>query len=254
MQIVKTAEEFKAIRKSIADTQSIGFVPTMGNLHDGHASLLAKAKLENTLTVLSIFINPTQFNNPEDFKHYPKSLDHDITLAEALNTDYLFLPNNRDIYPDNYNYKITESELSRILEGKFRPGHFEGVLTIVLKLLLITKPTRAYFGEKDYQQFILVKNMAQAFFLDTQIIGCETIRNENKLPLSSRNNRFTAEQFEKVQNFPKIFHDNLSPEEITAELMKAGFEVEYIQDYHSRRFAAVKFGGIRLIDNVEITS
>lgn len=248
MQIINSPKEFQAIRKTF--TVSVGFVPTMGNLHEGHASLVHKSKQENDITVLSIFINPTQFNNPEDFKNYPKTLEDDITLAKNIGVDYLFLPNNSDIYPDNYNYKVSESKISTILEGKFRPGHFEGMLTIVLKLLLITRPTRIYFGEKDYQQYQLIRNMAEAFFLETDVIGCETVRNENNLPLSSRNNRFTPEQFEAVQAFPKIFHANLAPAEIKQQLTQAGFEVEYVEEYEGRRFAAVKYAGIRLIDNI----
>lgn len=248
MQIIKTAKEFQALRKTL--NSSMGFVPTMGNLHEGHATLLRRSKNENDLTVLSIFINPTQFNNPEDFKNYPKTLEDDIRLAENIGVDYLFLPTNTDIYPDNYNYKVSESELSAILEGKFRPGHFEGMLTIVLKLLLIVSPTRAYFGEKDYQQYKLVQKMAEAFFLNIDIVGCPTIRNKNNLPLSSRNNRFTPEQFEAVQVFPKIFHADLTPEVITEQLIQSGFEVEYVEEREGRRFAAVKYAGIRLIDNV----
>jgi pantoate--beta-alanine ligase len=248
MQIINSPQAFQVLRKTLSG--KVGFVATMGNLHEGHASLLQRSKQENTTTVLSIFINPTQFNNPEDFKNYPKTLEQDIQLAKNLSIDYLFLPDNTDLYPDNYKYKMSESEVSAILEGKFRPGHFEGMLTIVLKLLLIVSPTRAYFGEKDYQQFILIKRMAEAFFLNTEIIGCPTIRNKNNLPLSSRNNRFTPEQFEKIQAFPKIFHTNLTPTEMTEQLIQSGFEVEYIEEREGRRFAAVKYAGIRLIDNI----
>lgn len=247
MQIINSPQAFQTIRKTL--TGSVGFVPTMGNLHEGHASLLRRSIEENDVTVLSIFINPTQFNNTEDFKNYPQTREDDIALAKKLGVDYLFLPNHSDIYPDNYNYKVSESEISAMLEGKFRPGHFEGMLTIVLKLLLIVSPTRAYFGKKDYQQYQLIKHMADAFFLETDVIGCETIRNENNLPLSSRNNRFTAEQFEHVQLFPTLFQANLTTDEIKTELIKSGFEVDYIEEHEGRRFAAVKYAGIRLIDN-----
>lgn len=250
MQIIYSCQEFKKLRNQL--NTSIGFVPTMGNLHEGHASLLLKSKQENELTALSIFINPTQFNNSEDLKSYPRTLEEDKKIAESLSVDYLFLPTASDIYPDNYRYKMTESITSTVLEGKCRPSHFEGTLTIVMKFLLIIRPTRAYFGEKDYQQYLLVKNMTQAFFLETDIIGCPTIRNENGLPLSSRNNRLTSEQLEKAQLFPQLFHTQLTPEEITSNLISAGFEVEYVEDYNSRRFAAVKLDGIRLIDNISL--
>ncbi|HEV2613192.1 MAG TPA: pantoate--beta-alanine ligase [Gammaproteobacteria bacterium] len=254
MQIVKSPQEFQQLRKNLQG--SIGFVPTMGNLHDGHASLLAKSKSENTITAISIFVNPTQFNNPDDFKHYPRTVEQDLTLAEQLGVDIVFLPTKENMYADDYAYRVfaTDSWLTSELESKSRPGHFEGVLTVVMKLFLIIRPTRAYFGEKDYQQYQLIKKMAEAFFLDTTVVGCPPIRNENGLPLSSRNSRFTPEQFKHVQLFPKIFHADLSPEEITAQLIKLGFEVDYIEDYESRRFGAVKFAGVRLIDNVEITT
>jgi pantoate--beta-alanine ligase len=125
MKVISNIQEFQALRQTL--TGSMGFVPTMGNLHEGHASLLAKSQQENNITILSIFINPTQFNNPEDFKNYPKTLEQDIKLAESLNIDYLFLPTPADIYPDNYNYRVSEKMISAELEGKFRPGHFEGI-------------------------------------------------------------------------------------------------------------------------------
>lgn len=250
MQKINSVKDFQIIRKTL--DKSVGFVSTMGNLHDGHLSLLVKSKEENDITVLSIFINPTQFNNADDFKLYPKTLTEDCKLAESVEVDYLFVPSFSDIYPDSYNYKVSESKVSALLEGKRRPGHFEGMLTIVLKLLLIIRPTRAYFGEKDFQQMILVKKMAEAFFLETEIISCPTIRNRNGLPLSSRNNRFTAEQFEKAQLLPHLFHGSQTPEEIASQLILAGFEVEYIEDFDRRRFAAVSLDGIRLIDNIPL--
>lgn len=254
MQIVKSPQEFQQLRKNLQG--SIGFVPTMGNLHDGHASLIQKSKQENKITAISIFVNPTQFNNPDDFKHYPRTVEQDLALAEQLGVDIVFLPTKENMYADDYAYRVsaTDSWLTSELESKSRPGHFEGVLTVVLKFFLIIRPTRSYFGEKDYQQYQLIKKMAEAFFLDTTVVGCPPIRNQNGLPLSSRNNRFTPEQFEHVQLFPKIFHADLSPEEITSQLISAGFEVDYIEDYESRRFGAVKFGGIRLIDNIPLLS
>ncbi len=250
MQIINYVSDFQKIRKTL--DKDIGFVATMGNLHDGHSSLLVKSKEENDISVLSIFINPTQFNNTDDLKLYPNTLAEDCNLAESLEVDYLFVPSFSEIYPDNYNYKVSESKVSSILEGKRRPGHFEGMLTIVLKFLLIIRPTRAYFGEKDFQQMILVEKMAEAFFLETDIIACPTVRNKNGLALSSRNNRFSLEQFEKAQLFPQLFHASQTPEEIVSQLISAGFEVEYIEDHDSRRYAAVSLDGIRLIDNIPL--
>lgn len=250
MQIINSVKDFQKIRKTL--DKDIGFVATMGNLHEGHSSLLVKSKEENDITVLSIFINPTQFNNAEDLIRYPKTLTEDCKLAESLAVDYLFLPSYSEIYPDNYNYKVSESTVSTLLEGKRRPGHFEGMLTIVLKLLLIIRPKKAYFGEKDFQQMVLVRNMTEAFFLETDIIACPTIRNTNGLPLSSRNNRFSPEQSEKAQLFPQLFHTPQTPEKITSQLILEGFEVEYIEDYESRRYAAVSLDDIRLIDNIPL--
>ena len=232
---------------------SIGFVPTMGNLHEGHVSLIQQSKQQNDKTVLSIFINPTQFNNADDFNRYPKTVEQDKALAKKHGVDEIILPDYNLLYPDNYNYKITECNISKILEGQYRPGHFDGVLTVVLKLLLIIKPTRAYFGEKDYQQLVLVKNMVKSFFVETDIVGCPTVRNKQGLPLSSRNSLLTPEQYKQANYFPAIFHNkNLSCQEITEKLKRAGFEVDYIEDYNNRRFAAVKIGNIRLIDNIEL--
>lgn len=250
MKLINSVEDFQKVRKTL--DKSIGFVPTMGNLHEGHSSLLLKSKTENDVTILSIFINPTQFNNEDDFKCYPKTLAEDCKLADSLKVDYLFMPSSSDIYPDKYTFKVSELNSSAILEGKHRPGHFEGMLTIVLKLLLIIRPARAYFGEKDFQQLILVKKMVEAFFIQTEIIGCPTIRNKNGLPLSSRNSRLSAEQFERAQLFPRLLHTSESPEIIVNQLISAGFEVDYIEDYQDRRFAAVSLDGIRLIDNISL--
>src|ERR1700722_15609352 len=157
-KIIQTPQEWKTIRSTLNNT-SIGFVPTMGNLHAGHESLLMRAKSENTTTVLSLFTNPTQFDDPNDFNCYPKTLDKDIATAKKLDIDWVFIPITEDLYPDNYRYRVMETELSQLFCGKYRPGHFIGVLTIVLKLLLLINPTYAYFGEKDFQQLQLIKGM-----------------------------------------------------------------------------------------------
>ena len=136
----------------------------MGKLHACHMSLCERARTENDLTVVSIFVNPTQFNQAQDFQHYPRTLEHDKTLLLSHKIDYLFIPDPKSIYPDDYTVRVIETELSSTLEGEFRPGHFEGMLTVVLKLLNLIQPSRAYFGEKDYQQLLLVKKMASALF------------------------------------------------------------------------------------------
>ncbi len=246
--LIKTIDEWQKLRSSLSD--DLGFVPTMGNLHVGHLSLLEKSQRENKASVLSIFVNPTQFNNANDYVHYPKTLEQDLELAEKAKIDYVFVPSFKEIYPDNYAYQVSECEFSEQLEGAFRPGHFNGMLTVVLKLLMLMKAKRAYFGEKDYQQLVLVKGMVKSFFINTEIIGCPTVRNDFGLPYSSRNNRLTPEQYQQARYFPEIFHESqYSCEEVKNKLTEYGFKVDYIEEYDGRRFAAVHLGEVRLIDN-----
>ena len=167
---------------------TLGFVPTMGALHDGHRSLMRRSRAENDLTVVSIFVNPTQFDDPADLARYPRTLDDDLAIAPGRERG-LPLPARvpEDLYPDGYRYRVTETERSSELEGAHRPGHFDGVLTVVMKLLQIAQPERAYFGEKDWQQLTLVRGMAKALFLPSEIVGCTTVRETDGLALSSRN-------------------------------------------------------------------
>jgi pantoate--beta-alanine ligase len=252
MQLITSVAELKTLRRSINASMQVGIVPTMGNLHAGHLSLLQRAKAENDITFLTIFINPTQFNNPMDLKNYPKTLAADLQIARNEGIDFVFLPNIDDMYPDNFHFQIHEMAMSTLLEGEHRPGHFTGVMTIVMKLFQLIKPTRAYFGEKDWQQLMLVKAMVEAFFLDIAIIPCPTIRDADGLPLSSRNNLLSPEQKQQARFFPKYFHSALPCAIIQEKLMQAGFVVEYIQEYNKRRFAAVKLGQVRLIDNIAV--
>jgi pantoate--beta-alanine ligase len=230
----------------------IGFVPTMGAIHNGHLSLIKKSNLENEITVVSIFLNPTQFNDKNDLEKYPSNLESDIEILKENNVDYLFIPNYSTIYPDNYTYQIQENDISKILCGANRMGHFEGVLTIVAKLFMIIKPTVAYFGEKDYQQYLLIKNMAKAFFIDVNIIPCPTIREEDGLAMSSRNLLLSKKEREIAAKFPKILQSDKSINDKISELTKAGFKVEYLEEKFERLFAAVYLGKVRLIDNVKI--
>jgi pantoate--beta-alanine ligase len=252
MNIVTEVREWQALRKQLAG-MTIGFVPTMGNLHLGHLDLCARTRLENDISVVSIFVNPTQFNQMRDFELYPRTLEQDKARLLACGIDYLFLPAADTMYLDNYQVQIQETDLSTILEGEFRPGHFNGMLTIVLKLLNLVAPTRAYFGEKDYQQLLLIKKMAKALFLATEIVACKTVREEDGFALSSRNSRLTDEQRQKAAHFPRLLHSNLNPETIKARLSALGFKVDYIVDKWQRRLGAVWLDDIRLIDNVAIT-
>ncbi|ASQ44887.1 pantoate--beta-alanine ligase [Legionella clemsonensis] len=249
MQIFHDMKEWLAFRRSLSPHLSLGFVPTMGNLHAGHASLFEKSKQENHYTIASIFVNPTQFNRTEDFTHYPRTLENDFSLLKELQVDHCLIPTEKAMYQDNYRFQIQETELCQLMEGKHRPGHFTGVLTVVMKLLNLVKPHFAYFGEKDYQQYLLIREMVDAFFMEIEIEACPTIREKSGLAFSSRNNRLTAQQRLEAETFASIFHQHKSCELIAEELKQKNIEVEYLEEYQGRRYVAVTIGTIRLIDN-----
>ena len=228
---------------------TVGFVPTMGALHRGHAALIERARAECATVVVSIFVNPTQFNDPADCANYPQPLEADLAQCAALGVEGVFLPTRDALYPDGYRYRITEGEASQVREGAFRPGHFDGVLTVVHKLLQLVGPDRAYFGEKDWQQLSLVRGMAEAFFLPVEIVPCPTVREADGLALSSRNGRLTAAARERAAEFP--YHLVTAPTAAAAAraLRAEGFAVEYVEDADGRRLGAVTLDGVRLIDN-----
>ena len=232
--------------------KKVGFVPTMGALHEGHLSLFRKSLSENDITVGSIFVNPTQFNNPEDLKKYPKDLEKDLNMLSQLGVDFLINPSFERIYPDSYRYKVVDNEISHDLCGKHRPGHFDGVLTVVMKLLNLVLPNRAYFGEKDYQQFLLVKEMAKAFFMSVEIIGCPTVRDETGLAMSSRNERLNDQQKILAADFARILKAPSSIESAQEKMAESGIKVDYIKEKWGRRFGAVHIGDVRLIDNIQV--
>ena len=238
-----------------ASGKTIGFVPTMGALHPGHASLMKRARLENDIVVLSIYVNPTQFNNPEDLKKYPITIDSDRVIAAKAGVDCLILPLYEQIYPDAYRYKVSENDFSTQLCGAHRPGHFDGVLTVVMKLLNLVQPDRAYFGEKDYQQLQLIRRMTEAFFMPTEIVACPTLREEDGLAMSSRNLNLSADTRSKAPVLRKVLLEAATVEMARRNLTEEGFTVDYVEDIKMgltcRRFAAAFLGGVRLIDNVE---
>jgi len=167
--------------------KSVGFVPTMGALHKGHTSLIEKAKKDNDGVILSIFVNPTQFTAGEDYYSYPRDIEKDKTTASDIGVDYLFLPSADEMYPEGYKTFVNVEDITEPLCGKFRLGHFKGVATVVLKLFNIVKPHRAYFGEKDYQQLLVIRRMARDLNLDIEIVNMPTIRERDGLAMSSRN-------------------------------------------------------------------
>ncbi|MDZ4678475.1 MAG: pantoate--beta-alanine ligase [Oligoflexia bacterium] len=252
MEIIEHIKAWQNLRKLDLKNKSLGFVPTMGALHGGHLSLVEKSRGENNLTLVSIFVNPTQFNDPKDLKNYPRPMSEDIEKLKSAGADYLLLPSFEELYPDGYNYAVTEKELSPYLCGTHRPGHFQGMLTVVLKLLQVAQAEHAYFGEKDYQQLLLIKKMAEAFFLSTEIIGCPTMRENDGLAMSSRNQLLAYDDRKKAPLFYKELSSQKTVKEIQLALQNEGFEIDYIEDRLNRRFGAVRLGSVRLIDNVEV--
>ncbi len=185
MQILRNVKEVKAWRENINKT--LGYVPTMGALHDGHASLIKKAKSQNDVVIVTTFINPTQFLHGEDFEKYPKNEEKDCKICEDLGVDAVFIPNSDEIYIQNEPQIEACKNLSTILEGAIRPGHFDGVCKVLNKFFNLIKPQKVYFGKKDTQQIFVVKNMIERFFMDLEIVPCEIVREADGLALSSRN-------------------------------------------------------------------
>jgi len=231
---------------------TLGFVPTMGALHEGHLSLVERSRAENDRTLVSVFVNPTQFDDPTDFDEYPRVLQRDIALLDAAGVDFVLLPRAGDMYADGFRYRVSETELSTMLEGVHRPGHFAGMLTVVLKLLNIAAAERAYFGEKDWQQLNLVRGMADAFFLPTAIVACPTVRESTGLALSSRNARLSAPDRARAAILHRVLTSAVTTDEAIDRLADAGFSIDYVDDHDGRRLAAVRFHGVRLIDNVPL--
>ena len=257
MKILKSIADIRAYEKAVVGT--LGFVPTMGALHPGHISLVERSLNETSLTMVSIDVNPTQFNNPNDLANYPEALTVDLQLLEAEGVSAVFMPTYELLYPDDYAYEVDEKQFSGELCGENRPGHFTGVLTVVMKLLNLVKPQKAYFGEKDFQQLSLVKGMVEAFFLETEIIGCPIVREGDGLAMSSRNLNLRSCDRRKAYIFSRLLSNAmLSDEQIQIRLGLAGFEVDYVVTKGSRRFGAVVMGDstaqVRLIDNVEVVS
>ena len=250
MRVHHKMHEWRTMRTSDAFAGCrVGFVPTMGALHEGHHQLLKRARTENDRVVLSIFVNPPQFNDPNDLTKYPRTLEADLALSAGL-VDDVIVPEAVEIYPDKYRYRMTENQLSTVLEGAHRPGHFDGVLTVVLKLLNLVQPHRAYFGEKDWQQLHLVDGMVKALLLPLEIVHCETVRDPDGLAMSSRNRRLSAAARARAAEFPRILRAAATTDEAARALVSAGFEVDYVEERDGVRLGAVRIEDVRLIDNV----
>ena len=251
MEKLGTIEAIQSWRDR-AGSESVGFVPTMGALHEGHLRLIRQSVEENQHTLVSIFVNPTQFNDPKDCSTYPTPVQADMLACENEGVTAVFLPQYGMMYPDDFTYRVSELEESQVLEGAMRPGHFEGVLTVVLKLLILAKADRAYFGEKDWQQLQLIKGLTQAFFLQTEIVPVPTIREEDGLAMSSRNVRLSSEARILAPEFYRVLSTAMDCAMARSELEALGFEVEYVDERNGRRLGAVQLNGVRLIDNVGI--
>lgn len=259
LKVFENPQEIIAARKAWrSENKKIGFVPTMGALHEGHATLIKKAREENDIVVLSIFVNPTQFNDKKDLDKYPKTFEADKAMAEEIGVDAIFLPNFENMYPDKYHYVVTENAFSKELCGRDRPGHFDGVLSVVMKLLNIVAPNNAYFGEKDYQQLTLIKGMVEAFFMDVNIVPVAIVRENDGLAKSSRNVRLNDKGRTIAPKIYEIAKSSKDAIEAKKRLEAEGYAVDYVVDNYDRRFIAVKTTDtdngdiIRLIDNVAI--
>ncbi len=194
MEIIRTVAELKAKLNEAREKGSIGLVPTMGALHEGHLSLIQRARKENDTVVVSVFVNPTQFNNPTDLVTYPRTEEADVALLEKAGVDYAFIPTVEEIYPEPDTRVFELGPVAEVMEGAMRPGHFNGVAQIVSKLFDFTRPTRAYFGEKDFQQIAVIRRMVELEGFDLEIVDCPIKREADGLAMSSRNVRLTPEQ------------------------------------------------------------
>ena len=274
------AELNKHLQSISTANSSIGFVPTMGALHLGHLSLLEKSVQNNSSTIISIFVNPTQFNNPEDLEKYPRTLENDVEKIKTVsNKIIVYAPSVEDIYEGNTTSQHYDFDgLENQMEGKFRPGHFDGVGTVVKRLLEIIKPTNAYFGEKDFQQLQIVKKLVSKEKIPVTIIGCPIYRESNGLAMSSRNERLSAKEREnasiifEILNQAKTLFGTESATTVTDFVTKAfekypDFELEYFEiadedtllpcliqgeDKNYRAFIAVFVNKIRLIDTISL--
>lgn len=211
MKIVRTVSELKAVISALRQGgRSVGLVPTMGALHAGHASLVSRSVDENEVTVVSVFVNPTQFNDLSDLENYPRTLEADCRLLETLGADVVFAPTPEEVYPEPDTRRFSYAPLDTVMEGAHRPGHFNGVCQVVSKLFSFVEPTRAYFGEKDYQQLAIIRVMTRDQGFDLQIVGCPIVREPSGLALSSRNARLSAEQRQQAVGISRALSASLA--------------------------------------------
>lgn len=276
---MKVFSENRALADELRKCDAVtGFVPTMGALHQGHIALVERARAECDTVVVSIFVNPTQFNDPTDLKNYPRSVEADLELLSQAGADYVYVPSVEEIYPEPDTRVFEFGKLDKVMEGALRPGHFNGVAQVVSRLFDIVKPTKAYFGEKDFQQLTIIQTLVEGIQDGPQIIGVPIVRAEDGLALSSRNALLSAEHRQAAptiyaalkQAAQQTAHRSVGEvEQLVEQLVNANpyLEVEYFQvvDAHSlqpisqwgpsaRGCIAVRAGAIRLIDNIDLGS
>jgi pantoate--beta-alanine ligase len=278
MLIVRNVAQLQSEISKVKDNgQTIGFVPTMGALHAGHIGLVERSVAENDYNVVSIFVNPTQFNNASDLEKYPRNLDADALLLEKAGCDLIFAPSIDDMYSENeqnYRFEFDFEGLDTVMEGKFRPGHFNGVVQIVSKLFTLVQPHKSYFGEKDFQQLAIIHLMTQKLGFDIEIIDCPIVREASGLAMSSRNERLTTAQREIAASISSVLFEsikltnNMLPAELTSWVENKiaqieGLKLEYFEIVDAKTLQtannwnsatvgciAVFCGEVRLIDNV----
>ncbi len=267
---MKIFKDRKNLQREISSTKAISFVPTMGGLHEGHISLIKKSKKTKHKTLVSIFVNPKQFNEKKDFKSYPRNQKKDLKILKNLKVDYLYLPSIKDIYGFKPKKKVFLDKFSKQLCGKYRKGHFPGVLNVVNRFLDIIKPKKLFMGKKDYQQLYLIKKHVVKRKINTKIVECETIREKNGVACSSRNYRLNLRDkkvaskiyfyFKKIKQKFNYYNPNL----LKKEIIKLGADkIDYIQFYnikdfkrskkfnkYTRIFIAYYLNKVRLIDNI----
>lgn len=278
MQIITTKkavqEQVQACKKL---DKTIGFVPTMGALHEGHASLVRKSVEENKVTFVSVFVNPTQFNNKEDLEKYPRNIQRDAELLASLGVDFVFAPSPEEMYSEeemNTTFDFDFGGLDQVMEGKMRPGHFNGVVQVVSKLFKLVEPDRAYFGEKDFQQLAIIRRMVEVMKFDIKIVGCPIVREQSGLALSSRNERLSQEEKQTAVNISHILFESRQLKEsqtvgqvenwVIEQINRVeGLTVEYYQIVDQTTLQPAKdftnaigcvtvyCGPVRLIDNVK---
>ncbi|GAA9154573.1 pantoate--beta-alanine ligase [Helicobacter pylori] len=274
MRVLETIAALREYRKSLKE--SVGFVPTMGALHKGHQSLIERSLKENPHTIVSVFVNPTQFGPNEDFSAYPRPLEKDLALCEGLGVNAVFLPKTSEMYPYEIEQRLklcAPKFLSRSLEGSMRKGHFDGVVQVVLKLFHLVNPTRAYFGKKDAQQLLIIQHLVQDLLLDIEIVPCEIVRDDDSLALSSRNVYLNAAQRKQALAIPKALESIKQAidkgEKACEKLKKIGLEiletleVDYlefcnhkleplktIEPTNTLVLVAARVGKTRLLDNL----